>query len=194
MKTLHLLWLLALAPVSVSAQGQINFATIGVGVNAPITNQLTGQRVPAGNTLLAQLYYGPAGITDPWSLISVTNPAVGFAVDGFVIAGTRLTEPAVVAGGQVGTFQVRVWEASLGTGWEQAYQSWISLPDHMLVWSSLIQVKTTIAPDSPPYLTGLPPIYLPPVLVPEPTTIALGLLGAGVLLWWGKCRRQPCGS
>lgn len=192
MKTLHLLWLLVLAPVGASAQGLINFATIGVGVNAPLTNVITGQRVPAGNTFLAQLYYGPAGVTEPWSLISVTNPAVGFAVDGFILAGTRLTDPAVVAGGQVGTFQVRVWEATLGADWEQAYVNWISSPAPGLMgWSSLIQVKTgardSVPPDSPALLVGLQPFYLGPV--PEPGTALLGLLGAGGLLWWRKRHR-----
>jgi hypothetical protein len=188
MKTLHLLWLLVLAPVSVFAQGQINFANIGVGVNAPVTNMLTGERVPAGNTFLAQLYYGPAGLTESWSLISVTNPAVGFAAPGFVVAGTRYTDPSVVAGGQVGTFQIRVWEATLGSNWEQAYLNWISSPAPGLMgWSSLIQVKTTAVPDSPAFLVGLPPIYLGPV--PEPGTAVLGLVGAGILLWWRKRHR-----
>jgi hypothetical protein len=188
MKSLHLLWLLVLTPISVSAQGQINFNTLGAGVYAPVTNVLTGDRVPAGNTFLAQLYYGPAGLTESWSLISVTNPAVGFAALGFVVAGVRYTDPAVVAGGQVGTFQIRVWEATLGTNWEQAYLNWISSPAPGLMgWSSLIQVKTTVVPDSPAFLVGLPPIYLSPV--PEPATALLGLLGVGILLRWVKLRR-----
>ncbi len=188
MKTLHLLWLLVLAPVSVSAQGLINFATIGVGVNAPLTNMITGQRVPAGNTFLAQLYYGPAGITDQSSLISVTNPPVGFASAGFVNAGTRYTDPAVVAGGQVGTFQVRAWEATLGANWELAYANWLfSANPGVMVWSSLIQVKTGSNDSNPPVsaanLVGIS------FTVPEPATTLLGLLGAGVLLWWKQRRR-----
>jgi len=190
MKTLHLLWLLALAPVSVSAQGQINFNTLGAGVNAPVTNVLNWQRVPAGNTFLAQLYYGPAGIVDQTQLISVTNPAVGFAANGFIIAGTRLTDPAVVAGGQVGTFQVRVWEAVLGANWEQAYQNWVSMSvSGALGFSQLIQAKTTASPDSAAYLTGLQPFFVDSGTLPEPATALLGLLGAGVLLCWGKRRR-----
>lgn len=189
MKTLHLLWLLVFAPVSVFAQGQINFATIGVGVNAPVTNTLNWQRVPTGNTFLAQLYYGPAGAGES-SLISVTNPAVGFAVDGFIIAGTRLTDPVVVAGGQVGTFQVRVWEAVLGATWEQAYQNWNSMSvTGALGFSQLIQVKTTAAPDSPVYLTSLQPFLVDSGTLPEPATAWLGLLGAAAVLYWRKRHR-----
>jgi hypothetical protein len=179
MKTLHLLWLLTLAPGGLFGQGQVNFATIAVGVNAPVTNTITGLRVPTGNTFLAQLYYGPAGITDPAQLASVTNAPVGFAVDGFVIAGTRLTDPMVVAGDQIGTFQVRIWEAALGSTWEQAYLNWLAEPPKVLGWSAPIQVKVAKVGDTAANLIGLSPVYLAPV--PEPASLLLGLLGAALL-------------
>lgn len=187
-KTLLMLASLLLV-VSSYGQGLIAFKTFGGGVNAPATNALTGLRIPAGATFMAQLYYGAAGAAES-SLISVSNAPVPFTSVGYVIRGeTYYTDPAIVAGGAIGTFQVRAWEAVLGATWDVAYINWLSntgpYEGKVLGKSNLTQVKTgdpnSVPPGTPSALIGLTGFSLVPV--PEPGVLALCALGFVALLW-----------
>jgi len=183
MKKILLTFAGVLLAIGVQAQGTVNFAN---NAATAISNIVTGARVPAGNTFLAQLYYGAAGLADDSSFQSVTNPAATFTLAGQVLAGTRST---TLAGGSTGSFQIRAWQASLGPTWEVAFPAWQSgAAGPVLGKSGIIQVKTADPFASPPGTptslitgTGLTGFYLTPV--PEPTVIALGALGLAALLY-----------
>ncbi len=143
------------AAANVAAAGTINFSTAAAGVDAPITNASTSALVPAGSSFLAQLYYGPAGTTDESALISVTNQPSGFIVNGYVINSLPVeTESAVVAGGVNGVFQVRAWDAALGSTYELARSNWLANtpPGKVLGKSLLITVRTGNPAADPPEL------------------------------------------
>jgi len=165
------------------SQGTVVFGTTAL---QSATNILTGARVPTGAGYLAQLYYGSATATEV-ELRSVTNSPVNFAVAGRIIAGTRYTDPVIVAGGTAGTFQIRAWEASLGANYETAFANWSSgAPGPVLGSSALFQVTTGNPNSIPPgaataFPASLNGFYLKPV--PEPSVIALGALGLAALLY-----------
>jgi hypothetical protein len=184
MKKILLTFTGILLAIGVQAQGTVNFAN---NAATAISNILTGARVPAGSSFLAQLYYGPAGQTSDAAFISVTNNPATFTLAGQVLAGARNTD---IAPGAVGSFQIRAWEASLGANWDLAYANWLTgaNPTAVLGKSSIIQVTTanpfSVPPGTPTSLvtgTGLTGFYLTPV--PEPSVIALGALGLAAILW-----------
>jgi len=183
MKKILLTFAGVLLAVGVQAQGTVNFAN---NAASAISNITTLARVPAGSSFLAQLYYGPAGAVSDAAFISVTNAPATFTLAGQVLAGARNT---TLAGGAVGSFQIRSWQASLGSTWEAAYPVWQSMvqPTAVLGKSDIIQVTTgdpgAIPPGTPASLiaAGLKGFYLQPV--PEPSVIALGALGLAAVLW-----------
>ena len=183
MKTLLLTLTSLVLTLSAHAQGTVNFAN---NAASAVSNAFTLARLPAGNSFLAQLYYGPAGTMNDSSFISVTNPPVGFTLPGQILAGARST---TLPGGATGSFQIRVWEAVLGSTWESAYSTWLSgqYPASIGVGKSdIIQVVTGdpngVPPGTPASLVtaGLRGFYLG---IPEPSTVALGAVGVAALLW-----------
>lgn len=156
----------AAATVGAYAQGTIAFQNIGGGVNAPVTMDGTG----VGTDFMAQLYAG----SDAASLAAVGSP-VAFAGNGFFSGGT-LNIPGV-APGATGTFQVRAWDSASGGSFEAA-----TAAAGIVGESNVFQNDTggAGAPPGPPgFLTNLQGFSVAPV--PEPTTIALGLIGAAAL-------------
>lgn len=168
------------------AQGYINFANGAAGVNAPVTNGVGGAPI-AGNSFLCQLYYGQANSTEA-TLVALTNAPIGFSTvtPGYFTAGGRFLDPVFATGGVTNTFQVRVWEASLGSSWEQALATALSRPlsGEKLGKSNIIMTKAadgSVTPLPPPAnLLGLRGFAVTPV--PEPSTIAFGIMGLGALL------------
>lgn len=182
--TLTSLWL----TLSAHAQGTVNFAN---NASTAISNIVTGARVPAGNSFLAQLYYGPAGMSDDRSFNSVTNAPVGFTLAGQILAGTRYT---TLPGGTTGSFQIRVWESALGGDWDTAVANWLTggpYATRVFGKSGIIQVVVAdpfaTPPQTPTSLvaSGFKGFYLipPDPIIPEPSTLALGALGMAALLW-----------
>lgn len=197
MKRILLTLVAGLASLSVFGQGGIVLNTRTGGVLAPATDTLTG--VPAtGNAYLAQLYYGAAGAAEgslvPVLLNASPDTTVGTtawfgsgATAGYILGstggGNRYTDPAVAAPGATTSFQLRAWQASLGTTWEEAlanplYQQGTTV----LGKSGIIQVPTSANNlDTPKPLTGLAAFDLVPI--PEPSVIALGAIGLVALVW-----------
>jgi hypothetical protein len=163
MKKILLIAVAAFISVSVYAQGTLNFSTVGApGVLQAV--EKGGLAVPAGATFQAGLFFAPAGVTDDSMFMQVGAPG-SFISGGRVFAGTRETPSS-------GTFnfQVRVWE--------------VADPNHK--GSSSIFAITTGNPNGTP---ATPPANIVPgfdgiqmSVVPEPSVIALGALGAGALL------------
>jgi hypothetical protein len=181
MKKLLLLATFALITASAFAQGTVNFANVGGGapgsVNAPVTLSTTGAKLD-GAAWLAQLYWAPAGVSDPnsSSLVALTGSAPGTfnsgAQAGYFTAGQR-TFP--VAGGTVVSIQVRAWNAAAGATYEAASGSAAGITGK----GNVIQYTLGTPPATPNNLVGLTAFTVSPV--PEPSSIALGLLGLGAV-------------
>lgn len=164
MKKILLIAVAAFISVSAYAQGSVNFSTVGVTIlQAP---EKGGAAVPAGSTFLAGLFWAPSGMTDESAFMQLGIDGT-FISGGRVFAGQRFT-PAGNQGLQA--FQVRVWE--------------VADPNHV-GRSAIFEVVTGDTTTVPP---GTAANLVPPMvgfqmqIVPEPSVIALGALGAGALL------------
>ena len=182
MKKLLLVAIFACAAITAFAQGQLNFAN---DTGHRITNGVTGANYPpAGDThLKAGIYWGPVGTAEnsltllPAGSNGVTTTWAPFAG---VFSGGTATFPTL---GQVAV-QIRVWTATfadyagaLAGGGERG--------------KGIIQTITLGNPNGVP--PGLPTSLVAPggtdtpfqgfgVVVPEPSSIALGLLGFGAIV------------
>ena len=157
-----------IATAAALAQGQLNFSNIvpAAGINAPI---LLPDGSAAGSGYFAQLYWGTAD--DPSSF----DP-VGDAVE--LTAGYILPRAVTLPGAPDGTsvfVQVRAWEGAAGTSYEAARAN-LGLVGE----SNVLNLTVAEAPNLPPDMVGLESFSL--TVIPEPSTIALGLLGAAALL------------
>lgn len=165
------------AAVGVLAQGTVNFATDGytLGDARPITD-VDGTTPLFGDAFLGQLYAG----ADAASLAPIGD-AVAFLDDfgdallaGVVSGGTRSI--ASVAPGADAVVEVRAWQASDGGTYEAAEAAGGK------VGKSAQFTVTTGGAGSPPSLPANLTGFASFSLVPEPSTAALGLLGAAALL------------
>jgi hypothetical protein len=157
--------ILAVAAVMVSvaafAQGQITFNNRVAGVVDARVTDLSGAGVGAGFT--AQLFGGAEGSAA--GALTALNPTTTFrtssaAAQGYV-NGVVVDVPGIAAGGKAAV-QMRVFDAG-GTKVGESNLITITLGGGVLV---------------PANLEGLQPFQI----VPEPSTIALAVLGIGALL------------
>jgi hypothetical protein len=183
MKKLLLLAVLALSGVAAFAQGTVNFANGASGVNAPITNGVTLLRAASGDQIMAMLYVGAANVTEG---NLTTNGVGGGAIviggtsAGYFLGGSRTID---TFGGVQVTLQVRAWFASAGATYEAARAARPnggSFTGQGYAAGNTVQVTLATGLQTPPNMTGLAGFTVPPV-IPEPSSIALGLLGLGAL-------------
>lgn len=171
-----------LAAVAAYAQGSVNFVNFlpGSGIDAPVYlgNTTTGAKLD-GTAYLAQLWGGPAGGT-----LAASGDAVPFrsgAGAGYWNAGANSARSiGGVPEGANADLEVRVWAKAVGDTWEQA----VAAKMDGYGTSAKLTIKTGGAPGStvlPADLVGLTSFAITPV-VPEPSVLALGALGAGLLL------------
>ena len=187
-KTLLLLGSLLL-PAVVFAQGTVNFANT---TSTRMTTNSTSMPPPgqsanaSGNTAAGQytvgLYIAPQGTTDPnaFTLMGPTtvggpvglfnaNPAGGF----FVISNNT---------GQTIAFQVRAWHTSAGATYELARD----VANAYRGVSAIGEATPATGLQTPPALFGtgagqVGGFVLTPATIPEPSSIALGILGLGAI-------------
>ncbi|MCL5098643.1 MAG: PEP-CTERM sorting domain-containing protein [Candidatus Omnitrophica bacterium] len=172
-----------LATVAAYAQGAINFSNHVpyMGVDAPIF-AIDGMTKLAGTGYLAELYAGRT--TD--TLVPIGDPLPFRTGDlaGYLVAGPPAspTDPLRIVpgitGGVVATVQVRAWDVSTGATWDAA-----------TIRGQSVHLTLTLGfgglpPVPPADLLGLRSFSLQ--VVPEPSTMALGLLGACLLLLWRR--------
>jgi hypothetical protein len=151
--------------------GTVLFSTFGGGVNAPVTNMITGSRVSGAAGFIAQLYGGPAGSHESeLQPLGTPQPFRDGFLAGYVLDGTVFVNS--VAPGAVATIQMRVWNLQGGETFEEA---WHACYPYFGV-SGLIQVQTGIDGDTnhpPARLLGLSSMFLPPLggcsIHPSPT-------------------------
>lgn len=160
------------------AQGTVNFnnSPSAVGSASGRVFDLDGV-TPVGSAFVAQLYAGPVGgALLPIGAILPFRDGTGAGyinITGVDPARTITT----VAPGAAADVQLRAWQSSAGATWEAAQAAggkWGASPT--------LTLASTGGAGSPP---GLPVNLVglgTTVMVPEPSTIALGLLGAAALL------------
>ena len=177
----------AVLPVTVFAQGIVNFDTIVLGPTAQVSD--VNGVLCWGTNFLAQLY-AAKGTAAEGALVAMGSP-VNFRT-GFAAGYVRTASPAVPSvfvftGGTAGgpaTVQMRAWSSAYAT-YETAEAGFLagSADAHFGRSATLFLASTGIPPATPPNLTGLRGFQL----VPEPSTLALVLLGVAAPL---ICRRK----
>jgi hypothetical protein len=169
------------ATINTFAQGAVSW---GNSATTLIVNSLTGAAATSAAGLRAALYWAP--LSDPTNFRMIGSIAsVGTPLPGRY-SGGNATTGSETAGGEMAWFQVRAWELAYGATYEAA----VSAPDQSgrpaLRGSSNTFMATAASlvgnPTPPPPTPLNPQIQGFTVVVPEPSAIALGLLGAGALL------------
>lgn len=174
--------LLTLVAIVANGQGTVEFQNLGVAgsgevVDAPINNGLTG--MPAGPEIVAGLYYAPG--TDPAAVDPATMIKLGANSElggGYFFGGNRTTPSSTVPNG-IAVFEVRAWSSAFST-----FEDAVSMgnPSSHVAGRSGLFANPTGGGGQPPALpqqlvfngfTANP--------VPEPSAIALALLGIGSL-------------
>jgi len=176
MKKLLLLSGIMGAALGAYAQGTLTFANAAPGVDAPVTNAMVTPRVrAAGAAFATALYIGPAGTLNASALTTngVSGTSANFqsgAASGYFNGGVR--DIAGTIAGNIITAQVRAWSTAAGGSWEAAGPG-------ARGESNLIQVTLGGGTALPANLLGLQGFNVG--VVPEPSSIALGLLGLGAI-------------
>jgi len=177
----HLIYLAAAVSVSVGAcaQGTVNFnnskSTVG-GNGAQVTRCLDGLGV--SSQFVAQLWAGPdASSLAPVGAVLAFRDGAG---RGFLNTTGQDTVRVIptVAPGAVATIRIYVWDRTKGVTYMDSVRN-----GGEGGLSNIFSVRTggDDEPASlPANLVGLQPFCL---IVPEPSTLALGALGLGALLW-----------
>jgi len=161
---------LAVMAISAYSQGNVNFANVIISgtarpVNAPVRSE-TGALL-TGTAYQAQLWARPAGSSAAYAQIGAGQTfltAVGF--EGYWTPATR-SIPGIAAGEQAQVV-ARAWRVADGATWDAARNTGRGFGE-----SDPINVTLTAPPATPALMMGLQPF----ALVPEPSTIALGILG-----------------
>jgi hypothetical protein len=169
MKKLIIVSACLFAAVGALAQGTVNFA------NTSTTGLITynGANAAVGS-LTVGLYYGVAGTTDPATLTLIKT--TGIAAPGRYLGGTATATSS--AGGSAAVFEVRAW-AGASVSYEAAVAAGADSGRSGL-FNVAVLGNPTGTPPTPAATLGAPAFTV--AVVPEPSTIALGLLGLGALL------------
>jgi len=178
MKKIATLVVSLLAAVGTYAQGTVNFANAGAGINAPVHIDTIGGSL-AGTGYMAQLLVDTGG--GVFAAVGSAANFIGAAAPGYFNGGVITV--AQVAPGANGTFEAFAWDSSTGnTTYAAAAAAYTAGLIHG-GYSAPVTIATGGAgtpPSAPAGLTGLQPWVAN--VVPEPSTIALGILGAAGLL------------
>ena len=162
--------------VSVMAQGTVNFQNIG---GAPVTYEDGGAPIgaTASDGIITALYWAPAGTTDDGAMEQI-GAAANFLGNGFFLGGTR-TAPVTPPGASA-AFQVRAWDSNTGATYEEALASGLTQAGKSAIFESATGNPEAIPPGLPVNLAQAIPAFTV-ATVPEPSAIALGMLGVGAL-------------
>lgn len=174
----------ALTVVNTFGQGSVVFSNSG---GSPVTyqgvpGQTDGARVAVGSAYQAELVYAPDGTSAAdFATMAVRQGGVANfgPTPGFFSGGGRTVDSIQPPGG-FGLFQVRVWSTANGT----SYNDVVGRGAGNVGQSGILRVDTAnpLIGEAPVGLVanGLAGFVVSPV--PEPSAIALGVLGLGTLL------------
>jgi hypothetical protein len=179
-------------------QGTVYFTN--AGAPGAVRNGLTGQGAEAGTTFSVTLYFAQDGIIDAAQLLQI-GPAIHMNGSPGYFGGGIYTAPTLTPGGY-GMFQVRVWETSFGSTFEQAVANTTPQNGRLALAgeSGILRVWTSYPFADPPLppapLVGWPAVVGSPLsdgfvlnVVPEPGSFLI-LLFALPLLALGHRRRR----
>jgi hypothetical protein len=175
MKKLFVILACMVASVATYAQGTVNFSTRqipDVDVKIPLS---TGG-FAEGADYTAQLYGGPAG--SPESALVPLTPTTALrtgAAAGYVVPAGSVAVPGVAEGSRA-ALQLRVWASGGPNAGGGTFDTSLASGKSNIFDSPPLGGTLT----TPPNLIGLTAFTVN--VVPEPTTIALGILGAFALL------------
>jgi hypothetical protein len=194
MKKLLLLAVLGVTAISAMAQGRISFRNTASTTYNVFTNNVFGTALGLMQTqAVAQyrfgLYASPTtgAAEGSLTLIGLATNAVNpnflgkiFGADPFPI-----TAPGYAAGSPI-TFQIRGWSIAGGLSWTEALAAQALDPLNIALGQSTLGTTVpTASPGTPGALFGTAPGLLGTgftlVPTPEPSSIALGLLGLGAI-------------
>jgi hypothetical protein len=183
-KLLLITALAAVASLSAYGQGSVSFANNNATRVILQNPDGTTTFVPVGNRFTAELVFAPDGTPASAFTAAATrlgNTASFSPVAGLFNGGGR-TATGVVPPGGFGLFQVRVWETASSADYLDAIGRGVGYAGQSEILRVDTGDPTTTPPGTAAALTanGLASFIVSPV--PEPSTIALGLLGVGTLL------------
>lgn len=165
---------LAALSVQSYAQGIFNFATFATKVNAPIYLDSISSTVRASG-YSATFYYAQGTLNTETASFQDGLTAGHYITtdsDGHIFGGTQTLDTTGAY-----TIEVRAWDSSK-TSYDAAVAAGLYAGKSGLVHVTLVDPMTT-----PPNLVGLTSFALTASAVPEPSTIALGVMGLSVLLF-----------
>lgn len=185
MKKLLLLSAAIFASINMYGQGTVNF---GNNAASAVSNKVTNAKIVAGNSFTAQLWYAPdtGAVPSADSMVALAGTTGISPIAGLITGGTKVVPNTL--GGTAAYFQIRIWETAYGTTWQEATTKSLNGRLTIAGASDIIRVvvgdPTAVPPGLPGSLTtaGLKTFSVDQ-LVPEPSIIGLGLLGAGSLLF-----------
>jgi hypothetical protein len=171
------------ASLNLYAQGTVTFQNSTATL---VQNGLTGLPVAEADGIRAMLYWAPASDANNFTPISgatVVGKAGALTVAGRFSGGTATTG-AATAPGAGAWFQVKAWELAYGTTYEIASAAPASGGRQALRGESnkFLTSSTGNPPLTPAVNLATSGLQGFTVVVPEPSVIALGLIGAGALL------------
>jgi hypothetical protein len=179
-----------LVNLSALAQGTISFQNLGAGFSGSGVNDPSGVKVGSGAPYTIELLGSLTGTAGSLSAFATPVTTSSWLAGGYFGVGGAAFTLAGYAPASFPFFQLRAWNntggvtsyaAALAAG--QAYQP--SQVWQLIAGGGLSGLGNPgAAPPVPaPALFGMPAGYqLSPVVVPEPSTILLGVLGAAALL------------
>jgi hypothetical protein len=175
MKRLIVTAALGLVAVGALAQGQFTFGNRNPlsppAIDAPVKN--ASGELCSGETYLAQAYVKLQADT-VWTPVGAAVPFRTGTRAGY-INSVVVTTP--YAGGTAVQVQMRAWEAIKGQAtypdYDAAFKGGAQYGE-----SNIVPLNVAVAPNTPPDMNGLTGF----TLVPEPSTLALGVLGVAALL------------
>lgn len=168
---------LALTALTALGQGTLNFnnRVSADGINAPVTYEGVGV---AGPAYLAQLYVFNPSTSAYVAVGAPTAFSSNVALKGYVNGG-EVTVP-FLAGGASAQVLMKAWNAAAGASFEAAAANVAA----GIVGQTAAPITVVLGsgpPNTPPNMIGLQGFAVTAV-IPEPSTIALGLLGVAGLL------------
>jgi hypothetical protein len=173
--------------VSALAQGSVNVNNRSLA-GSPVVRNTAGASL-IGTNFVAQIVYGSAagslnatlGDVMPFRVASTTSPGTWNPGAAGIRTLTGFAEGSTVS------MRVNVWDSTVFSTWSAASAA-LTAGAHTVetqAGSSAVFTYTVGAASNPSSLTigNFSSFTLTPINVPEPTTIALGALGAAALLW-----------
>lgn len=156
------------------------FSAQAQSIDARANNGATVQQItlPGGGLAGTDISVALYGGADAGSLTAITTGAI--QASGFFNLGTVNTG---LAAGATGTFQIKAWETAFGATYEEASAVIGALVGESSAFSMAVGNDAAVPPlPAPNMVAGGYEGFGLVAVVPEPSTIVLGILGAAALL------------